>query len=194
MSPADRHAERRARTSENIRKHALRLIFTDGYEATTVERIAAAAGVSHMTFFRHFPTKESVVLADDYDPMLAAAILARPPDEPPVVAVGRALVAGISTFGADELDEVAKRTRLIKETPALRARIWENEYSTQQLIAGALAQRAGLDEPDLRLRVLAAATQAALLTALWTWAEDPAARPLPDLMAAAFAILENKQA
>ena len=44
MSPADRHAERRARTSENIRKHALRLIFTDGYEATTVERIAAAAG------------------------------------------------------------------------------------------------------------------------------------------------------
>jgi len=193
VSP-DRHAERRARTSENIRRHALRLIFAEGYEAATVERIAAAAGVSHMTFFRHFPTKESVVLADDYDPLLAAAILARPPDEPPVVAVGRALVAGIRTFGADELDEVAKRTRLIKETPGLRARIWENEYSTQQLIAGALAQRAGLDGPDLRLTVLAAATQAALLTAVWTWAEDPAARPLADLMEEAFDILENKQA
>lgn len=35
----------------------MRLFLANGYEATTVQRIAAAAGVSHMTFFRYFPTK-----------------------------------------------------------------------------------------------------------------------------------------
>lgn len=49
------------------------------YDATTVEQIAAGAGVSHMTFFRHFPTKEAVVESDDYDPMTTRLIESRPP-------------------------------------------------------------------------------------------------------------------
>jgi len=189
----DRHAERRARTRENLRQHALRMFLTEGYEAATVERIAAAAGVSHMTFFRHFPTKESVVFDDDYDPMLAAAIEARPPEESPLEAVHRSLVEAMEAFGPAELEAVAARTRLIKDTPALRNRIWENEYRAQQHIAGALARRAGLVEPDLRLKVLAAAAQASLVTALWAWADD-LGRPLADLVDEAFDALDNKQA
>ncbi|MGI5125456.1 TetR/AcrR family transcriptional regulator [Pseudonocardia sp. CA-107938] len=193
MTRPDRHAERRARTRENLRRHALRMFLTEGYEAATVERIAAAAGVSHMTFFRHFPTKEAVVFADDYDAMLEAAILARPAAEPPLEAVRRALVGAMRGFGPAEMEAVAARTRLVKDTPALRNRIWENEYRAQQHIAAALAQRAGLPEPGLRLSVLAAAAQAALLTALWAWADDTDAQPLADVVDAAFAALINKQ-
>jgi AcrR family transcriptional regulator len=46
---------RKAETRRSIQEHALRLFLANGYDATTVEEIAAAAGVSHMTFFRHFP-------------------------------------------------------------------------------------------------------------------------------------------
>ena len=53
-----------------------------GYDATTVEEIAAAAGVSHMTFFRYFPRKEEVVEYDEYDPLLEDLIAARPPRVP----------------------------------------------------------------------------------------------------------------
>jgi AcrR family transcriptional regulator len=55
----------------------LELFLRDGYDATTVAAIARAAGVSHMTFFRHFPTKESVVLDDPYDPVTGPHSLLR---------------------------------------------------------------------------------------------------------------------
>jgi len=47
-----------------------------------------------MTFFRHFPTKESVVDTDDYDPMIAELIRARPPAEDPITAIHRAIGRG----------------------------------------------------------------------------------------------------
>ena len=56
---------KKIRTRETIRQEAFRLIEENGYAATTVEQIAEAAEVSPSTFFRYFPTKESVLLADD---------------------------------------------------------------------------------------------------------------------------------
>src|SRR4051812_42980700 len=67
-------------TRRALQAHALRLFEEQGYERTTVAQIAAAAGVSHMTFFRNFPTKEDVVLDDPYDPLLADAVGAQPRD------------------------------------------------------------------------------------------------------------------
>ena len=58
---------KKARTRAAIREHALRLFREQGYAATTVEQIAEAAEVSPSTFFRYFPTKEDVVLQDDFD-------------------------------------------------------------------------------------------------------------------------------
>ena len=70
----DWRQRKKAATRERIRGSALRLFREQGYDATTVEQIAAAAGVSHMTFFRYFPTKEDVALSDSYDPMIAALL------------------------------------------------------------------------------------------------------------------------
>ena len=76
---------KKARTRASLREHALRLFREQGYQATTVEQIAAAAEVSPSTFFRYFPTKEDLVLQDDMDTRLLdafAAAAARPCPDP----------------------------------------------------------------------------------------------------------------
>ena len=71
---------KKARTRASLREHALRLFREQGYQATTVEQIAAAAEVSPSTFFRYFPTKEDVVLQDDLEPLLIEALEHQPPE------------------------------------------------------------------------------------------------------------------
>ncbi|MGQ0573787.1 MAG: TetR/AcrR family transcriptional regulator [Pseudonocardia sp.] len=180
---------RKAATRRAIQEQALRLFLADGYEATTVERIAAAAGVSHMTFFRHFPTKESVVEADDYDPVIAELIRGRPSGEAPLVAVREALVGALRAMPAEEVAAVLVRTRLVLRTPALRARMGENQRATQHLFAEALAERENVDPGDLRIQVLAGAALAVLTAALTVWVDAAGGRPLADVVESAFTAL-----
>ena len=115
----DRRQQRKQQTRKAIQDQALRLFLADGFESTTVERIADAAGVSHMTFFRYFPTKESVVTDDDFDPVIAQLIRDRPPGEPPLTAIRRAIVGVLRALPAHEQDGIRVRTRLMVQTPAL---------------------------------------------------------------------------
>ncbi|HSR85204.1 MAG TPA: TetR family transcriptional regulator, partial [Streptosporangiaceae bacterium] len=77
---------KKARTRASIREQALRLFREQGYDATTIEQIAAAAEVSPATFFRYFPTKEDVVLQDDFDVVTLEALQAQPLDLSPIAA------------------------------------------------------------------------------------------------------------
>jgi AcrR family transcriptional regulator len=65
-----------------IQTEALRLFDEHGYAQTTVEEIADAAAISPRTFFRYFPTKEDVVIWDEYDPLVLELLASRPDDEP----------------------------------------------------------------------------------------------------------------
>ena len=78
---------KKARTRAAIREHALRLFREEGYQRTTVEKIAEAAEVSPSTFFRYFPTKEDVVLQDDMDTRMIEALERQPPGLGPLSAV-----------------------------------------------------------------------------------------------------------
>src|SRR5215469_18955738 len=71
---------KKARTRASIREHALRLIREQGYDATTVDQIAEAADVSPSTFFRYYPTKEDVVLQDDFDLLAVESFNQQPAD------------------------------------------------------------------------------------------------------------------
>lgn len=162
----------------------MRLFLEQGYDATTVEQIAEAADVSHMTFFRHFPAKEDVVATDDYDPLMSELIRARPAAETPVERVRATILASLDAVYERDRDMILARARLIQSTPALRARIVDNERATEAVFA------AGLGEPDdYETRVLAAACVGALVTAVGEWAEHPERAELPELVDRAFVAL-----
>src|SRR5215831_18599469 len=103
--PAQGLRERKkAKTRAAIQRHALRLFREQGYEATTVEQIAAAAEVSPSTFFRYFPTKEDVVLYDPFDPVLISAFEAQPPLLSPMQAMREALHATFAAMSREEME------------------------------------------------------------------------------------------
>jgi AcrR family transcriptional regulator len=181
---------KKAETRQRIQEEAMRLFLEHGYDATTVEQIAAAAGVSHMTFFRHFPTKDDVVATDDYDPLLADLIRARPADEHPVERVRATVLDGLAAVYAADRDTILARTRLIQTTPALRTRALDNQRETEALFARALAPPGR--EDALEVQVLAAACVAALITAVTRWAERPDEAELPELVDRAFHALRER--
>ena len=103
IAQAGLRERKKARTRAAIRQHALRLFREHGYQATTVEQIAAAAEVSPSTFFRYFPTKEDVVLRDDLDTRMLEAFSRQPPGLAPVPAIRAAIKESLSSFGDDEM-------------------------------------------------------------------------------------------
>lgn len=186
----DWRARKKAATKRSIQEHALRLFVEKGYDATTVDEIAAAAGVSHMTFFRYFPRKEEVVEYDEYDPLIEELIVARPPDEPPLVALHQAIRVGLEqVLGADR-EALLIRTRLILDNPVLRSRNLVAQDTTRELFARALARRAGRVEPDLAATVQASAVLGVIGPALTAWATGDGG-DLIALVDAAFAALET---
>lgn len=183
---------KKQRTRRDLQEKALSLFLRDGYEATTVDAIAAAADVSAMTFYRYFPTKEHVILEDDYDPMLAGLIAARPPDEPIVDRVRHAIRQGLGQIYTADREQLLARTRLIVQTPALRARLWEQQAGTEELIVRALGHHHGSERDRFRVRVTVAACLAALVTALKEWVERPDETELPELIDSALAVLSQE--
>lgn len=160
---------RSARTRARLQEVALRLFTAHGFDAVTVEQVAAAAGVSHMTFFRHFPTKEAVLLDDPYDPVIADAVLAQPAALPALERVRRGLLMAWGALPEPADEETRRRVAIVAAHPGLRARAWENNQRTEDLITRALA---GDGVPRLEARVAAAACLGALMAALLDWGAD----------------------
>ena len=148
---------KKARTRASLREHALRLFREQGYQATTVEQIAAAAEVSPSTFFRYFPTKEDVVLQDDMDTRLVEAFANQPPDLAPIPAIRAALREAWRSFTPAEWEQIREGGRLSMEVPEIRARTMNEFGRLIDAIARAIAGRTGRCADDLRVRVLAGA-------------------------------------
>jgi AcrR family transcriptional regulator len=161
---------KKARTRAAIREHALRLFREQGYDATTVEQIAEAAEVSPSTFFRYFPTKEDVVLQDDLDLLWLDVIRAQPPDLGPIAAMRTAVRSAFASMGAAELGQLREAMNLAMAVPAVRARMLEELARTMQIIAGAVAERAGRPAADFEVQALAGAVVGVAMAA---WFDRP---------------------
>ena len=172
----------------------MRLFAEHGYDATAVTDVAEAAGVSPMTVYRHFPTKEDLVLVDQNGSLVAEHMAATSAAQPLVRRIGIALIRGtVALTDGGGLEDptsderfLLARLQLMITTPALRARHLDNQYALQQAIVDALGDDVAAD-PDALFRAQAAASAclAAMHTALVRWAEDDGRAELPDLVAEA---------
>ncbi|WP_204165928.1 TetR family transcriptional regulator [Streptomyces sp. NEAU-S7GS2] len=162
---------KKIQTRQAIRRAAYRLFEEQGYDATPIDQIAEAADVSPSTVFRYFPTKEDIVLTDEYDTVLEAGLRARPGDEPMVESMRRVTVEALREIAAADRGELVQRIRLIREVPAIRGRTAENTARDAALISTVLAERTGRPADDLELRVISAAILAALQEAMLNWVE-----------------------
>jgi len=186
--------ERRKRlTAAELEAAALRLFGERGFDAVTVDDIAAEADVSRRTFFRYFASKEDVLLADHHVQLarLREAMAARPIDEPILTALRNALLSITGDF-EDRRELVILRGHIMRETPSLQARSLVHQKAWEDAMQQMVADRLGVDPvADLRPGVVAATALAAMRVAFNNWLNAGASGDLIALTADALDLLDG---
>ncbi len=171
-----RSTEGRAEVRRSLTVAAVELFTARGYEDTTVDDIAAAAGVGRRTFFRYFRSKEDAVSPDHETALgrVAEIFESAHPSEPTVSVVLRAGETVLDMY-ADDPELSVARFRLTHEVPSLRDRESASVDHYRRLFIRHLRQRFA-DSPDgeLRAAVTGAAVVAAHNLALRSWLADGA--------------------
>ncbi|WP_328430434.1 TetR/AcrR family transcriptional regulator [Streptomyces sp. NBC_00443] len=182
---------KKIKTRTAIRDATYALIKQQGYDATTIEQIAEGAEVSPSTVFRYFPTKEDIVLTDEYDPILPAELRGRPADEPWTESLRHVMRLAIRA-GTEEGPEVVRlRSHLLVQVPAVRSRMLESMSVTGRMLAEAVAERNGLDRDSLEARVYTMSLIGGLAEISLYWAENDFKDDLLDLLDRTLDVIEH---
>ncbi|MEV6239166.1 TetR family transcriptional regulator [Lentzea sp. NPDC051838] len=161
-------------TRAALERATVRLAAERGYDHVTVEEIAAEADVSVRTFFNYFASKDEALIGADPEagPRMAERILAAGDGVSPFDAYRSSVLAEIT----DELNHGRElwllRKEVLMQRPDLLMRAFANNAEAEQLLANAVAQRAGLSESDLYPRLVVGAGSAAFRCAVTRWALD----------------------
>lgn len=182
---------KKIKTREAIRGATYALIEAQGYDATTIDQIADRAEVSPSTVFRYFPTKEDIVLTDEFDAVILEEIRQRPAREPWPDTIRYVLRRAVQV-GMEEDPAVSRlRTRLMVQVPAVRSRMMESMSVTGHLLCRAVAERTGRDPGDLEVRVYAMSLIGGLMETTMYWAEHGHQEDLRDLIDRTLDVLEH---
>ncbi len=160
---------------------AQRVLLERGFDETSVDELAAAAGISRRTFFRYFPTKADVLFADSPAEVerFRAGLAAGGPADSWRVVVTRAVTEALR-FAPEDREWALHRAQLFFTVPAVQAhavRVW----ATWRQLAVDHARRVRHDDPLFSLAV-GHAVLAATLAAHEYWTREPTA-DLGDLLA-----------
>ncbi|WP_189703585.1 TetR/AcrR family transcriptional regulator [Streptomyces anandii] len=196
FSPADRpqlglRERKKIKTREAIRDATYALIKEQGYDATTIEQIADRAEVSPSTVFRYFPTKEDIVLTDEYDPLMLEELRARPAGEPWIDSLRHVIHMALDVLTEEDPETVRTRAHLAIQVPAVRSRMVESMSETGRMLREAIAERSGLAPDSLEARVYAMSLTGGLLEVYLYWAENGFQDDLRGLVDRALDVLEH---
>jgi AcrR family transcriptional regulator len=145
---------------------AFQLFDEKGYANTTIEEIADAAEVSPSTFFRYFPSKELVLMADDLDQVTVEALARQPADLTPLQAFRRAFDITMKTVSEDNWELERTRQRLVFSIPELKAAQFDAYRRIIRVLAEAECQRSGRDGDDFEVRIFFGVLAGALMAVI----------------------------
>jgi len=169
MTPPDQvpglRERKKLRTRATIRREALRLIQKQGFAATTVEQIAAAADISPRTFSRYFPTKEAVLLSYDHVTLIIDAFVAAPRDLSVIEAYRFAVNKTFRELSTEERELAILGQQLMYTVPESYGLLYAEYVRLIDLIADGLTKRPGAPPDELERRVLASAIVGVLIGA-----------------------------
>jgi AcrR family transcriptional regulator len=184
---------KKARTKTAIQQQALRLFREQGYHATTVEQVAAAAEVAPSTVFRYFPTKEDLAALEDYYSLantIREAFEAQPPELSPVQALRGAFRAAFGSLSPRDRAARYERDVLVVVIPELWAANLGLITKSRRMMCELLASRVGRDPNEAPVRALTDAVFGIGLGVLLDSVESPDGDPA-EAMDAALAHLES---
>jgi len=178
-APSRREAKK-SETRQALIDAALELFAAAGYDQTGVEAIAERAGVSPRTFFRYFPSKEDVLFFGEYDYIrsFTGVYLAQPSSSTELQAIEASLLLLAPALSRIK-DRIVRYEQAIASSSLLRGREQGHHAQNERVIAGAVARRRGLTEPDNECRLLAVVSLSLLRHSLDRWLASPGADPRP---------------
>jgi AcrR family transcriptional regulator len=174
VTTPNRRENHKARTRFALREAALGLFASRGYDITTTDEIAEMAGVSARTFYRYFPTKETVLFLSrrDWVQSVASAFLGQPGS----MSDSEALTTSFLDVGsglASVRESLLLYERAVASSPTLRGREFDWKRKDTAAVAGAIATRRGLETPDDDCSLLAEIGLLAHHRALDRWLAGP---------------------
>jgi len=190
-----RRDRKKKKTQESLEATAWRLFQRKGYDQTTIEDITDAVDVSTRTFFRYFDSKEAVLFGDWRSnlPIVSELILARPPEEPPIVALYEASKELVELY-------MAERSKVLMRKKLAATSKYIGDYERNVIFAAleetltqALAQRLNLDpENDLLPSLYASVAVSAFYTTKTVWVANDGEASLQDMLEQAFKYLTGQ--
>ena len=166
---------RRATSRADLEQVAFALFTSRGFDATTVDEIAAAAGIGRRTFFRYFPSKNDIpwgAFEDELDRM-RVRLKACPPEVPLMDAIRVALI-DFNRVAPAQVPLHRRRMELILRVPTLFAHSTLRFTAWREVVAEFVAERTGCRPDDLAPQTIAHAVLGVAIAAYEHWLDDPA--------------------
>lgn len=184
-------ARKRRETMERITEAGIRLFLDRGYEATTLDDIAAAAAISRRSFFNYFSSKDDILISlqSGMGTMIADAIRKAPPDKQPIEAVRDAVVEICAAIPPDDMLAI---DRLMRSSETVQARKQASYVEHERTLLAALRERWPEPERETALKLVAMIAMGAIRLSTETFDREAGARTMPALLRETFDTLETE--
>lgn len=180
---------KRRETLRRITEAGMCLFIEKGYDATTIEEIAASAGISRRTFFYYFRSKDDILLnmQNGMGDMLVDALRTMPADMRPLDAIRDAMIEVCASVPADDMIAI---DRLMRSSETVQARKQASYVQHEGKLFAALRDRWPEPGRETGLRLVAMLAVGAMRLAFDTLSREGGKRPIADLLRDSFAALE----
>lgn len=189
-APKEGLRERKHReTLQRITDAGIRLFIANGYEATTLDAIAAEAGISRRTFFYYFKSKDDILLSlqNGLGDTIAAALRDKPLDQRPLDAARNALIRISERYPAEEMKAI---DRLMRSSEVVQARKQASYVQHEKTVYAALRERWPEPERETALRLVAMLSIGTVRLSLDAWNREEGKRSFAEVLREVFSRLE----